>query len=242
MNKAKRIDRTDFLDNYWPGLYESGQHVLLCGATQRSGKTYLGFQLLESTPDSVGTKIAFAPKPKDKTVAGWSDKLGFREVKTWPPKKKLFDQEPNGYTLWPSHTFDVAKDDNHHREVFRAGMLDSYKHGSTILFVDEAYRLSELNLDKELNGILTRGAGMGCAAWICTQRGSGTQHASLPGSIWSQPYHVFLAHSQNKADRKKYADMNGDFDPEWIESAVLSLPQYNFLYLNAEGSAAIIGR
>jgi len=237
-----RINRQEFLEDYWPGIYGKGEHVLLCGATQRSGKTYLGFQLLDAVPESVANKVTFCMKPKDKTVGGWTEKLGFKEVDSWPPKKKFWEPEPKGHTLWPKHTFDPDKDNQHLGKIFQASMRDAYKKGDTILFLDEVFGVSELGLNDDLSAILSRGAGMGCAAWMCVQRGSGTQQVSLPGFIWSQPYHNFIAHSSNKNDKQKYADMNGDFDPEWMHSTVSNLGPFEFLYTNAEGHAAIISR
>lgn len=241
MGNLTRIDRAEFLDDYWPGLYKSGQHVLLCGATQRSGKTTLGYQLLDAVPDYISNKQAWVIKPKDQTAAEATQRLGFKEVSDWPPSKYPWQADPRGYTLWPKHSFDTAKDNERLREIFRRAMMDAYKTGDTILFLDEVYGVAELGLHDELSAVLSRGAGMGCAAWMCVQRGSGTQQVSIPGFVWSQPYHMFLAHSSNKNDRQKYADMNGDFDPAWIESTLTTLPQYHFLYLNADGNAAIIG-
>ena len=235
-----RIPRQEFLEDYWPALYGSGQHVLLCGATQRSGKSTLGYQLLDHVPDHLADKQAWCMKPKDRTVAAATARLGFKEVADWPPAKYPWQSEPRGHTLWPKHSFDPAKDNERLHAIFKRAMLDAYKRGNTILFLDEVFGVAELGLQDELSSILSRGAGMGTAAWMSVQRGSGTQQVSLPGFIWSQPYHNFLAHSSNKNDRQKYADMNGDFDPSWVEATVLNLRQYEFLYTNAEGHAAII--
>jgi len=236
-----RLDRDTFLDDYWPGIYKGGQHVLLTGATQRSGKSTLGYQLLEAIPENLADKQAWCMKPRDRTVAAATQRMGFKEVDNWPPVKYPWQAEPKGYTVWPKHTFDPAKDNERLTKVFRGAMLDAYRKGDTILFLDEVFGIAELGLQDELSSILSRGAGMGCAAWMSVQRGSGTQQVSLPGFIWSQPYHNFIAHSSNRNDRQKYADMNGDYDPQWIEATVLNLRPYHFLYLNADGDAAIIG-
>lgn len=182
-------------------------------------------------------------KPADKTAMGWNDKLGFEVTESWPPRKKFWKQnEPNGYTLKPPHTFDPSVDNERIGKEFRSAMLHGYKTGDTILFLDEVFGVAELKLQNELSAILSRGAGMGCGAWMCVQRGSGTMQTSIPGFVWSQPYHNFFAHSSNKSDKEKYADMNGDFPPEWVHSTVSSLGSYEFLYTNAEGDAAIISR
>jgi hypothetical protein len=240
MGQITRIDRQDFLSEFWPALYKSGHHVLLCGATQRSGKSTIGYQLLDAVPDYVASKQAWCMKPRDKTVAAATERLGFKETADWPPSKLPWQGYPRGYTVWPKHSFDPAEDNERLNGVFKRAMLHAYRKGDTIIFLDEVFGVAELGLQNELSAVLSRGAGMGCAAWMSVQRGSGTQQVSLPGFIWSQPYHYFLAHSSNKLDRQKYADMNGDLDPAFIENTVLNLRQYEFLYTNAEGNAAII--
>jgi hypothetical protein len=237
-----RLDRSEFLSDYWPGLYKPGHHVLTLGPTQRAGKTHLNFQLLDATPTRNLDPLVFCFKPRDKTVAEWTDRLGYRETPVYPPRKKLFSDEPPGYTLWPPHTFDTKKDNERIAGIFRQAMMSHYAQGNSILFLDEVYGLcAELGLQEELIAILSRGSGMGCGAWIASQRGAGTQQGSLPGFIWSQPYHYFLAKSSHKQDRQKYADMAGDHNPRFIEETTLGLQRFEFLYLNADGHAAIVG-
>jgi hypothetical protein len=238
-----RLDRDEFLEDYWPGLYKPGHHVLTLGPTQRAGKTHLNFQLLGAVPHSSLDTTVFCFKPQDKTVSRWTRELGFKETARWPPRKPwLSSQEPPGYTLWPKHTFDPQADNERISKIFRSAMLDHYASGNSILFLDEVYGLcAELGLQEELIAILSRGSGMGCGAWIASQRGAGTQQGSLPSFIWSQPYHYFLAKSAHKQDRQKYADMAGDHDPAFIEATTLGLQRYEFLYLNADGHAAVVG-
>jgi hypothetical protein len=237
-----RLDRDEFLDDYWPGLYKPGHHVLTLGPTQRAGKTHLNFQLLEAAPTHHIDPVVFCFKPRDKTVATWTQKLSYQETPAWPPRKRLFSGNPPGYTLWPPHSFDTQKDNERIAGIFRTAMMAHYAAGDSILFLDEVYGLcAELGLQEELIAILSRGSGMGCGAWIASQRGAGTQQGSLPGFIWSQPYHYFLAKSAHKQDRQKYADMAGDHDPAFIEATTLGLQRYEFLYLNADGHAAIVG-
>jgi hypothetical protein len=50
-----------------------------------------------------------------------------------------------------------------------------------------------------------------------------------------------LAKDNNKANREKYADLAGGFDPRHIEELTLGLRQFEFLYLNSDGNAAIVG-
>ena len=182
-------------------------------------------------------------KPKDETVASFTEKAGFREIQAWPPRKKLWETKPSGYTLWPHQTMvDVDKDNAHLREEFRKGITQNYARGDCILFLDEVYGLTaDLGLGKELNAVLTRGRAMGCGAFMATQKPSGTPGYPLPGFVFNSPTHMFLSNDNVKANRDKYADLAGGHDPKEIESITLSLPKYNFLYLNADGQKAVIG-
>jgi hypothetical protein len=241
MGTITRLDRQEFLEEYWPGLYSAGQHVLILGPTQRAGKTHLSMQLMEASTNSV-RKVLLCMKPRDKTVAGWTQRLGFKEVPTWPPHKRFWEAEPNGYTVWPKFTFDPDRDNEHLREVFRSTILDCYQQGNSLINLDEIYGLCvELNLQKEIIAVLTRGAGMGCGAICCSQRPSGTQQGSIPGPVLSQPYHTFLANESDARQRQRYGEISGGFDPDFINATTLSLPRYHFLYLNADGQSAIIG-
>lgn len=247
-----RLERREFLDHYWN--YRPGQHVIAFGPTQRAGKTQLLFQLLEAANRPDLRTVAFCMKPKDTTTARWSAALEFKEVSDWPPVKLPWNK-PAGYTVWPRHTMDPAVDNLHIGRVFRRAILDGYKRGRSILFLDEIYGiLAELTvpdprrqngvrrgLQEELLAVLTRGGGMGCGAWMATQKPSGTQQASLPGFVFNQPAHYFLAPDNEARNRRRYAELSGGVDSELIERTTLALRRYEFLYLNADGQMAIIG-
>lgn len=237
--RVLRLERDEFLRRYW--RYKPGEHVAAFGPTQRAGKTHLLWQLLQATPREGIQTTAFVMKPRDPTVSRWSSELGFREVPTWPPATWPW-QRRREFTLWPHHTMDPERDNPHLRDVFRRGMLDGYRRGRSILMLDEIYGIvAELGLTDELLAILTRGGGMGCGAWMATQKPSGTQQASLPGFVFNCPTHMFLAADNDKRNRRRYSELSGGVDPEVIERNVLSLRRYEFLYINASGEMAIVG-
>ena len=234
-----RLPRQQFLDEYWS--YEPGEHVFLIGPTQRAGKTHLGFQLLEAANRPDLDTTVFCMKPQDKTVARFSDQFGFKEVSSWPPRKKWWETVPPGYVLWPHHSFDVEKDNQHLKAQFRKAMMDGYKHGNSILFLDEVYGIcAELDLTDDLTAILTRGGGMGCGAWMACQKPGGTQGHSLPGFAFNCPTHMFLANDNDGRNRDRYGELAGGNDPKEIENLTLGLNRYEFLYLNSNGQKAII--
>jgi hypothetical protein len=239
---VQQIPRDEWLDEYWPGLYRAGDHVLTLGPTQRAGKTHLNFQLLQSANRPDLSPVIFCMKPRDNTVSEWSEKLGFKEIDHWPPTKYPWQNTPPGHTLWPQHPYDIEDANEHIGDQFKRAMLDRYKAGDSILFLDEIYGIcAELGLSKELISIITRGGGMGVGAWMASQRPAGTHQGSLPGFVFNCPRHYYLAKDNNKANREKYADLAGGFDPRHIEELTLGLRQFEFLYLNSDGNAAIVG-
>lgn len=252
--RVLQLDRQEFLDHFWN--YRPGQHVACFGPTQRAGKTHLMFQLLAAANRPDLRTTAFCMKPKDRTVAWWSRTFGFKEVAEWPPPAKWpWQDKPPGFTLWPRHTMDPAIDNMHIGQQFRRAMLDGYKRGNSILFLDEIYgMIAELTvpdgrrqngvrkgLTEELLAILTRGGGMGCGAWVASQKPSGTQQASLPGFVFNSPYHIFLAPDNDVRNRRRYSELSGGIDPDLIERQTLSLRRFEFLYINADGEMAVIG-
>ncbi|GAA0287261.1 hypothetical protein GCM10009527_098220 [Actinomadura nitritigenes] len=243
MARVLRLDRGRFLRQYWH--YRPGEHVVAFGPTQRAGKSWLLFQLLASTLTGDHKRdpraVAFCMKPGDATVSRWSEHLGFREVAHWPPAPTPWSR-PAGYTLWPRHTMDPDVDNPRLRAEFRAGILDGYKRGNSILMLDEIYGIvGELGLTDELLAVLTRGGGVKCGAWMATQKPSGTQKAPLPGFVFNCPTHFFLAPDNDKKNRERYGQLAGGIDPQEIERHVLTLERYEFLYINAAGEMAILG-
>lgn len=235
-----RLARQDFLDNYWE--CQPGEHVFLIGPTQRSGKTHLGFQLLQAANRPELDTTVFCMKPKDATVANFSDQFGYKEIAKWPPRKHWWEEEPPAHVLWPKHSFNVQRDNEHIKSEFSRAMMSGYKNGNSILFLDEIYGIvAELGLQEELLAILTRGGGMGCGAWMACQKPGGTQGHSLPGFVFNCPTHMFLAPDNVKQNRERYADLAGNHDPREIESITLGLNKYEFLYLNVNGQKAIVG-
>jgi hypothetical protein len=238
--RVLHLPRDEFLRHYWS--YKAGEHVAAFGPTVRAGKTHLLFQVLAATNRDQLQTTAFCMKPRDKTVARFSKALDFKEIPDWPPVEWPWKKSA-GHTLWPRHTMDPATDNAHISKVFRRGMLDGYKRGNSILFLDEIYGIvGELGLTEELLAILTRGGGMGCGAWIACQKPSGTQQVPLPGFIFNCPVHVFLAPDNDRRNRRRYGELAGGVDPDIIEAETLRLNRFEFLYLNtARGELAVIG-
>jgi hypothetical protein len=232
------FERDDFLENIWD--YRAGQHVALIGPTQRAGKTTFAFQLLEHTPSWIPAEV-LVMKPRDRVVSANAARLGLRETPVWPPHKKLGDylswsgEQPNRYVVWPRHSMDPQRDNEHMYDVFRSAILHRYREGDGITFADELYGLSvELGLYTETESMLTRGGGMGAGLWYATQKPSGTNRGGISTFAYNSPTWMFLARDPDKRNRERFGEMEVG-DPKKIEEWVMGLPKFHWLCINRDG-------
>jgi hypothetical protein len=215
--------------------YGAGEHVTFLAPTQ-AGKTTLAFEILEENAGKELPGLVLVQKPKDPVVSTWIDRLkarGWIKTANWPPNP-LRKKAP-GYILWPPHRHDPDTDNPKLREIFRRAILDSYKQGNRILFADETYGLSEeLDLDRELISVWSRGGGMGCGLWAATQR-----PAYIPLWGYSAAEHLFLANDPDKRARQRYGEIGG-INPRYVEWQVERLPKYHWLYIRRTGPAVCV--
>lgn len=230
----ERVSRDEFLSECWE--YNPGDHVTIIGPTG-SGKTYLGYQLLDASVSPELPGIVFVMKPRDSTVTSWSKKVGFLRVRNWPPPYSPWKpKKPCGYVLWPRFSFDPDRDNDTMFTVFRRAILDSYRKGNRILFGDEVYSLAvELNLTKELVTIWSKGRSMGCGLWCATQKPT-----HIPLWAYSQAEHLFLHYDPDQKARDRFKEIGG-VDPKLVERTVMSMARHEWLYIRrADGAMCIV--
>ena len=232
MKPLVKFERTEFINERW--RYRAGEHVTFIAPTQH-GKTTLAFQLMEVTATPRMPAITKVMKPRDRTVSDWGKRLRYRTVRQWPPFPSLWRPKPNGYLLWPRHTFNFNIDKAELTYQMERCLTHSYRKGNRIVFGDEAYGLAEeLGLGHELVAIWTRGASMGCGLWAATQR-----PAYIPLWGYSMAEHVFIGHDPDKRSVKRFAEIGG-IDPDIIQYTVPRLQRYEYLYIRRTGPAICI--
>jgi hypothetical protein len=231
--KIAVVPREEFLQTMWD--YRAGEHVTFLGPT-KSGKTTLGYQLLEHAATEKVPVVVLVMKPRDPVAASWSKQLGYRTVRSWPPFLSTFQpRKPAGWTLWPKHTFDPKRDNPMLHREFRKCILDCYKRGNRIIFGDEVYGLvAELGLSQELIAVWSRGRSMGAGLWAATQKPT-----HIPLWAYSQAEHLFLHHDPDKRARDRFKEIGG-VDPDWISSIVMGLSRHQWLYIRQEDKAMCI--
>lgn len=222
-----RYGREEFLNEVFD--YQAGEHLTIIGPTG-SGKTYLGYQLLQQAATPELPAVVIVMKPRDATVERWSKSVGYRTVKDWPPQfAERLRKKPAGYVLKPGHDFDPDIDTPRHRAIFRRAILLSYKKGNRIVFGDELYSLcEELKLSTELVTVWTKGRSMEAGLWGATQRPS-----HVPLWAYSQAQHLFLAYDPEKRSQERYSEISG-VDPQLVKSTVVSLGNHEWLYIHQE--------
>ena len=233
------INRADFLTRYW--RYKSGQHVTILGRTG-SGKTRLGYQLLEQTATPRLPVANLVVKPRDNTARDFGAQLGLTTVRTWPPPPNPFRRRGPGWNVWPRHVFDPDIDDDHQWEVFRAAILDSYKRGHRIVYIPDVTTLTrQLNhsehrrtLNKEVETGLSKGRAMDAGFWLDDQR-----PAWLTSLAYSSADHLFLAYEPDARYRKRFDEIGG-IDAKIVAEAVMRLPRFHFLYIRREDNARCV--
>lgn len=228
-----RFSRDDFLTQVWD--YGAGDCVTVL-APYGGGKTVLSYQLLGMSATQKLPAVVMVMKPKDKEVTAWTKRLDFQRVYDWPPPRaRVFQEKPRGWTLWPRHSYDPALDEPRHRAIFRRAILDSYKKGGRILFADETYSLEEeLGLTTELRTVWTKGRSQPCGLWAASQRAAYI-------SRWAfQAQHLFLANDPDEDAQRRLSEIGGSVNPGQVRYILPRLELFEFLYINRDQRAMCI--
>lgn len=224
--------------------YRPGHHVGIFGPTQIAGKSTLNFALQESVirrwPEI--QPVTLCMKHRDRVVAHWTRRLGYRETPAWPPAVKLselppFGERPPGYTLWPRQSLtDVDADNELLRVQFQRAITHNRGHVPSITNANELYgMLAELNLRKLLTAVVTRDSIAGHGLWYESQKPSGTQGISIPGFFFNSAEHMFLSKDGEERNRIRYGEIACGIDPREIERETMALDPFSWLYIRRSG-------
>jgi hypothetical protein len=236
--------------------YDPGHMLAVFGPTQIAGKSTLSFALLEAVKwfqPEIGV-TALCMKHRDRVVAHWTKRLGFREISSFPPEPKFselppFGRKPPGYTLWPhqSLTDPVADNELLQREFVKA-ITHNRGHTPSITLANELYGLlAELSASKDRKGfpmvpmrqlltaVVTRDSIAGHGLWYESQKPSGTQGISIPGFFFNSAEHMFLSKDGEERNRKRYGEIGCGIDPASIERETLKLDRHSWLYIRRSG-------
>lgn len=229
-----RLTRDEFIDDVFVPHYQDGEHVAFLGPTG-SGKTTIAFDLMDELATPERPVVLFVMKPEDDVVKDYKKLTGFRKTEQWPPVTRRgiskkgggFLKKRRGWIFWPRHGLrDIRRDDRMLERQFRSALNECYRKGKRIVFADEVVGLAkDLNLEKELNAIWTRGRSMRCGLWAAAQR---PFHA--PVAMYGQSEHLIIFKDSDKRSRDRYDEIGGVDDAE-IKDVVMTLKKHEFLYI-----------
>lgn len=246
------MTRAEFLDEYWS--YEPGQHILFVAPTG-AGKSYFAWQLLEKTmEDHPGLRyVSFMPKTSDPTTARNALRLGLEEVPVWPPRKRLFHEKPRGYVLWPKHPHGPGVTTEMRRMAvgteLKKGLEDQYWAGRSVSFIDDAHSAAALmDLNSNIEEILTNGRAGGAGMWLATQKPSGTvATGGLTSFAWGSASKMFFSKDSDKRNLDRLSEIGAGVDPREVADWIRNLKMFEmnghsvgeFLYLDKAGPYAV---
>jgi len=211
-SRLARFNRREFFGERWH--YSHREQVFICQPTQ-GGKTQFGWELLSATPH-IKPPVALVMKPRDPTPARMTQRFGWKEIQGWPPPQRWpWQAQPPGYTLWPKHSLSmdpasIERTNAHIKAQFERCMMDTYRKGDRVIFVDEIFGLlSELAMQQVISALSNRGAGMQAPIWYASQKGSGTTGAPMPGYLFNNPRHLFFGYDSVAGNRKRFSEISG---------------------------------
>jgi len=227
-----KFDRKVFINDVWD--YHPGDCVTVL-APMGGGKTQIAYQLLGATATPDLPAVVMVMKPRDKTVTKFSQQHKFRTVRDWPPsqlQKRVV--RPPGWVLWPRESGDPDWDDERHERIFRSALRGLYSGSGVgkdgrIIFADETYSLEkELNMEKDLRRLWTKGRSLDTGLWAASQR-------PVWISRWAfQAQHLFLGNDPDVDAQRRYGEIGGGIDPDVVRHVVSRLGRWEFAYINRE--------
>lgn len=243
--------RQEFVENVWN--WRPGEHVLIISRTG-GGKSYLAWQLLEQSmkdyPDQ--SPVVMMPKWADPTTELHSQRLGLKEIPTWPPKHNFWDEKPNGYVLWPHHPKNV--DPNTRRAVVGAEIakgMDAQLWGmNSITFMDDAHSAAAMyGLGVPIEEHLVNGRAGKSSIWLATQKPSGTNSGNgISSFAYSSATHTFFGKDKDERNITRFGEIGG-LDRKFVEQTVRDLRLYDtesgdsitqWLYIDGRGPYACL--
>lgn len=211
--------------------FKRGEHVTIVGPTG-CGKSFVAWQILQKVTSPAFQGVVLVKKPRDELITRDAKSARYRVVRSWPPAPSLWlARKPPGYVVWPRTNFtDVEADRLAKHILFKRVLLDVYRKGRRIAYVDDAFGFAALlDLKEEMIELWTELRSMDGSLMTAFQRPS-----MVPLWAYSSAEHLLLFNDPDKRSRDRFAEIGG-VDPDLIKATVQSLPQYHFVYIKRTG-------
>lgn len=197
--------------------WEQGEHIALIGPTGQ-GKTTMLIQLLEKHP----YVVAFATKPRDKTMDALVNYGGYVKIDRWRSMDP--DKFPRR-VLWP----DASRIDSDKTQavVFHDAFAKIYREGHWTVALDETWYLDNvLKLEKPIKVYLLQARSLGISLASAFQRPSW-----VPRELYTSSTHLMFWRTNDEVDLRSLGGI-GAKSADLIREIVVNLESHQVLYLN----------
>lgn len=206
--------------------WKAGEHVFVYGETG-SGKTDMGFHLLNTEPYAVG----FVTKPRDDIFRSPLAR-GYKRVNAWPPKR-----------VWEDHHFllsakpgkTMAEERENQRGVFPSALDTIYRDGGWTVLFDEAFHMStSLGMKQQVSDFFFLGRSYNLTGIACTQR-----PAYIPVVLPQSCKWAFMARSRRDDDIATLSELG--YSKQELRARLSALrDNHDFLFVDPQGKLPLM--
>lgn len=203
----------------WPENSKGkAEHVTIVGPTGQ-GKSVLCTSLLVERGRVRGSSIvALVTKPRDRTMTALGKQPGWNIIRRWPPG---YGQER--VLFWPRFG-DVRTVTARHAEVFRSVLEDIFHERNRIVYLDEAYYLSD---DLGLKDLLTKFWQMGRSQNLILV--AGTQRpVAVPRPMFSECSWFIAFRTADRDELRRVSEIGG-VDNAHLREVMKGLQPHEFV-------------
>jgi hypothetical protein len=194
-----------------------GEHLALIGPTGQ-GKTTMLINLLDLHP----YVVAFATKPRDRTMEALIQHGGYVRIDRWRSMDP--DKFPRR-VLWPDAT--RIDSDQSQKAVFHDAFARIYREGHWTVALDETWYVDNiLKLEKDIKVYLLQARSLGISLATGFQR-----PAWVPRELYTSSTHLMFWRTNDETDLKSLGGI-GAKSADLIRSIVVDLESHQVLYIN----------
>lgn len=223
---------SEFLPSFieaWPeNTRGKAEHVTLIGPTGQ-GKSVLGLALLDARGKARdASEVILATKPRDRALDALARQPDWHKISKWPPG---YGQDR--VIFWPRFG-DVGTVSARHAAIFRDVLEDIFHERNRVVYLDEAYYLSD---DLRLKDLLTKFWQMGRSQNIILV--AGTQRpVAVPRPMFSECSWFFAFRTADEDELRRVSEIGG-VDNRKLREVIRALRPHEFVCVQTRTSRMV---